>query len=221
VHELKTPLTAILASTELFVDELKNDRRLPLAQNIYQAAKNLDRRTDELLDVSRGEIGLLSVSPKTEQIKPLLENTIEILRPAAVRKNHDLRSEISDDLPPVAVDEDRLGQVLYNYLANAIKYTPAGGRIILRAFSRRDELIVEVTDNGPGITPEGQRRLFEPYYQVPRNGGEKLGGLGLGLSLSKMIVSLHGGRVWVNSTPGQGAKFGFALPLSERIGGQK
>ena len=220
VHELKTPLTAILASTELFVEELKNDPRLPLAQNIYQAANNLDRRTDELLDVSRGEIGLLSVSPKTEQIKPLLESTIETLKPAAIRKNHQLLLDIGQVLPAVAMDEDRLQQVLYNYLANAIKYTPAGGKIVLRAFRRGDELVVEVSDNGPGITPEAQRRLFEPYYQVPRNGGEKLSGLGLGLSLSKMIVSLHGGRVWVNSTPGQGATFGFALPLSERIGGQ-
>lgn len=214
VHELKTPLTAILASTELFVDELKGDPRLGLAENIYQAAKNLDRRTDELLDVSRGEIGILEVKPKTEQIQPLLVNTVDTLKPAAARKHHSLSVKIIGDLPAVAIDEERLRQVLYNYLANAIKYTPNGGNILLKAYRVYDELRVEVSDDGPGISKEAQQRLFEPYYQVPRDGGERLGGLGLGLSLSKMIVGLHGGRVWVDSTTGKGSTFGFAVPIS-------
>ncbi|TFG45923.1 MAG: hypothetical protein E4H31_02060 [Dehalococcoidia bacterium] len=214
VHELKTPLTAILASTELFVDELAGDPRLGLANNIYQAAKNLDRRTDELLDVTRGEIGLLTVSPVTSDVRSLFQTTIDTLKPAATRKRHSLTLDITGILPPIATDEDRLRQVLYNYLGNAIKYTPDGGHITLKIYQSGGELRVEVTDTGPGISAEAQKRLFEPYYQVPRNGGERLGGMGLGLSLSKMIVGLHGGRVWVESVPGKGSTFGFALPIT-------
>lgn len=213
VHELKTPLTAILASTELFLDELADDPRLGLAKNIYQAARNLDHRTDELLDVTRGEIGLLTIHPQSIDICPLLHSTLETLRPTAYRKNISLTLEIKGTIPKIFADEERLGQVLYNYLANAIKYTPEGGNIILKTFQNNDMLSIEVIDDGPGISCDAQKRLFEPYYQVPCSGGERLGGMGLGLSLSKMIINLHNGEVWVDSRLGQGSKFGFSLPV--------
>ena len=212
VHELKTPLTAMLASAELFLDELKDDPRLELAKNIYRAAQNLDRRTDELLDVARGEVGLLTIAPMAGDVRQLLFSMVENIKAAVARKKQRLAVEIAPDLFPVSIDEDRLRQVLYNYLTNAVKYTPEGGQLTLKAFTESSELRVEVTDSGPGISEEGQKRLFEPYYRVPQSGGERLSGLGLGLALSKMIVQLHGGRVWVKSAPGQGATFGFALP---------
>ncbi len=214
VHELKTPLTAMLASAELFVDELKGDPRQELAKNIYRASQNLDRRTDELLDVARGEVGLLTISPTSGDVRPLLINMADSIRAVANRKKQILSVDIAKTLQPVSLDEDRLRQVLYNYLTNAVKYTPEGGRITLKAYMESNELKVEVTDSGPGISEEAQKRLFEPYYRVPQSGGERLSGLGLGLALSKMIVQLHGGRVWVKSAPGQGATFGLALPLA-------
>ena len=214
VHELKTPLTAMLASAELFVDELDGDPRQDLAKNIYRAAQNLDRRTDELLDVARGEIGMLTISPISGDVRPLLLSMAESLKAAAGRKRQEFSVDVPPDLPQVSMDEDRLRQVLYNYLTNAVKYTPEGGRIVLRAYAEGGELRVEVKDSGPGISNEAQKRLFEPYYRVPQSGGERLSGLGLGLALSKMIVELHGGRVWVNSAPGQGATFGLALPVA-------
>ena len=212
VHELKTPLTAMLASAELFVDELKGDPRLELAKNIYRAAQNLDRRTDELLDVARGEVGLLTIAPSPTNVRQLLFSMADNIRAAVTRKKQQLTLEVPPELPQVSVDEDRLRQVLYNYLTNAVKYTPEGSRLTLKAYCEGGELRVEVTDSGPGISEEAQKRLFEPYYRVPQSGGERLSGLGLGLALSKMIVQLHGGRVWVNSDPGHGATFGFALP---------
>jgi two-component system, OmpR family, clock-associated histidine kinase SasA len=212
VHELKTPLTAMLASAELFVDELKDDPRLGLAKNIYRAAQNLDRRTDELLDVARGEVGLLTIAPATGDVRQLLFSMAENIKAAAARKKQQLFVDIAPELPQVSVDEDRLRQVLFNYLTNAVKYTPEGGRLTLKAYSESGEVHVEVTDSGPGISEEAQKRLFEPYYRVPQSGGERLSGLGLGLALSKMIVQLHSGRVWVKSTPGNGATFGLALP---------
>jgi signal transduction histidine kinase len=214
VHELKTPLTAMLASAELFVDELKDDPRQELAINIYRAAQNLDRRTDELLDVARGEVGLLTISPVSGYVRQLLLSMAGNIKAAAGRKKQILNVDIAEELPPVLLDEDRLGQVLYNYLTNAVKYTPEGGQIVLKAYSDERELLVEVTDSGPGISEEAQKRLFEPYYRVPQSGGERLSGLGLGLALSKMIILLHSGRVWVKSAPGQGATFGLALPIT-------
>jgi signal transduction histidine kinase len=213
VHELKTPLTAMLASAELFVDELEGDPRQDLASNIYRAAQNLDRRTDELLDVARGEIGMLTISPISGDVRPLLLGMADSLKAAAGRKRQLLQVDIAPELPPVSLDEDRLRQVLYNYLTNAVKYTPEGGCIVLKAYTEAGELLVEVKDSGPGISEEAQKRLFEPYYRVPQSGGERLSGLGLGLALSKMIVELHGGRVWVDSAPGRGATFGLALPF--------
>ncbi len=223
VHELKTPLTAMLASAELFVDELKGDPREELAKNIYRAAQNLDRRTDELLDVARGEVGLLTITPTSGDVRPLILSMADSLKAAAGRKKQLLNLDVASDLPAVSMDEDRLRQVLYNYLTNAVKYTPEGGRITLKAYAETGELRVEVTDSGPGISDAAQKRLFEPYYRVPQSGGERLSGLGLGLALSKMIVTLHGGRVWVNSAPGQGSTFGLALPTAGYLtpGGDK
>jgi two-component system clock-associated histidine kinase SasA len=215
VHELKTPLTAMLASAELFVEELEGDTRLELAKNIYRAAQNLDRRTDELLDVARGEVGLLTIESSSGDIRPLILSMADSIRAAAGRKKQTLSVEINTELPQVSMDEDRLRQVMYNYLTNAVKYTPEGGHIILKAYTKRDELRVEVSDSGPGINEAAQTRLFEPYYRVPQSGGERLSGLGLGLALSKMIIQLHCGRVWVKSILGQGATFGFSLPVVE------
>ncbi|WP_158513469.1 sensor histidine kinase [Dehalogenimonas formicexedens] len=212
VHELKTPLTAMLASAELFVDELNGDPRVELAKNIYRAAQNLDRRTDELLDVARGEVGMLTISPASGDVRQLLFSMADNIKAAAARKKQTLSVDISPELPQVSVDEDRLRQVMYNYLTNAVKYTPEAGHITLSAHGDAGELVVEVTDTGPGISDDGQKRLFEPYYRVPQRGGERLSGLGLGLALSKMIIQLHGGRVWVKSAPGKGSSFGFALP---------
>lgn len=214
VHELKTPLTAMLASAELFVDDLAGDPRQELAKNIHLAAQNLDRRTDELLDVARGEVGMLTVAPSPGDTRPLLISIADSLKAAAARKHQKLIVDVAADLPKVRFDEDRLRQVLYNYLTNAVKYTPKGGEITLRSYAVPGELRVEVKDSGPGISDEAQKRLFEPYYRVPQSGGEKLSGLGLGLALSKMIIELHGGRVWVESLPGKGATFGLALPAA-------
>ncbi|MEL7561788.1 HAMP domain-containing sensor histidine kinase [Dehalogenimonas sp. 4OHTPN] len=214
VHELKTPLTAMLASAELFVDDLAGDPRQELAKNIHRAAQNLDRRTDELLDVAKGEVGMLTVAPSPGDARPLLIGMADNLKAAAARKHQTLIVDVPADLPKVRLDEDRLRQVLYNYLTNAVKYTPKGGEITLKAYAVQGELRVEVKDSGPGISGEAQKRLFEPYYRVPQSGGEKLSGLGLGLALSKMIIELHGGRVWVESEPGHGATFGLALPTA-------
>jgi len=120
--------------------------------------------------------------------------------------------ELPDLLPLVRADKVRLRQIVLNLLSNALNYTPEMGRITLRASQKNASLVVEVEDNGPGIAEEEQQHLFEPYHRM-EVAGERLSGLGLGLTLCKTLVGLHGGQIWVKSHVGEGSSFSFSLPL--------
>ena len=121
-------------------------------------------------------------------------------------------ADLPDSLPPINADAQRLEQVLRNLLINAVKFTPSGGSITLRTNKQNASLVVEVQDSGIGIPKEEQARLFEPYYRAEAD-RQHFQGLGLGLSLSKQIIELHGGRIWVTSEVGKGSTFAFSLPL--------
>jgi len=215
-HELKTPLTPVMASSELLVAELKQEPLLSLAKNVNRGASNLNNRIDELLDLARGEIGMLQIKSETVDIGKLLREATQDMTPVASGKNQSITLELPDFLPLVKGDEGRLRQVVLNLLNNACKYTPERGRITLRA--RRDgaNLVVEVQNTGRGITEEEQKRLFEPYHRLESD-REHLSGLGLGLALSKTLVELHGGRIWVQSQAGKGSIFGFSVPLEAAV----
>ncbi|MFQ5996480.1 MAG: CHASE4 domain-containing protein [Dehalococcoidales bacterium] len=212
VHELKTPITPVMASSELLLEELKEGSLLDLAQNINRGAYNLNQRIDELLDLARGEIGMLRLEPESMDPRQLLKGIIDSLMPVASKNGQELSFESPPSLPSVWADEDRLRQVVLNLINNAFKFTPAGGKITLRAKEDGTSLIVEVQDTGRGISKEEQQRLFEPYHRIESEVGH-LSGLGLGLSLSKMLVELHGGKIWVKSERGKGSTFGFSIPL--------
>ena len=218
VHELKTPITPVLASSELLLEEIKEGGPMwELAQNINQGAYNLNQRIDELLDLARGEVGMLRLNPEPVDSGQLLRNIVDSVRPLARKNGHLLNAKLPPSLPVIRADEDRLRQVVLNLLNNAFKFTPAGGSITVRARKSEDNLIVEVQDTGRGISKEEQEKLFEPYQQLE---GERarLSGLGLGLSLAKKLVELHGGRIWVQSEKGEGSTFSFSIPLN--INGQ-
>jgi len=212
VHELKTPITPVMASSELLLEELEEGALLDLAQNINQGAYNLNQRIDELLDLARGEIGMLRLEPETVNSGQLLKGIVDSLMPVALKNGQGLSFESSSSLPSVWADEDRLRQVVLNLINNAFKFTPAGGKITLRAKEDGTNLVVEVQDTGRGISKEDQQRLFEPYHQLESEVAH-LSGLGLGLSLCKMLVELHGGKIWVKSQKGKGSTFGFSIPL--------
>lgn len=217
VHELKTPITPVLASSELLLEEIKEGGPLwELAQNINLGAYNLNQRIDELLDLARGEVGMLHLNPESVDSGQLLRSIVDSVKPLARKSGHSLNAELPPSLPVIQADEDRLRQVLLNLLNNAFKFTPAGGSITVKADRKGTNLVVEVQDTGRGISKEEQERLFEPYQQVE---GERnrLSGLGLGLSLSKKLVELHGGRVWVQSEKGKGSTFGFSIPLEAKV----
>jgi len=202
-HELKTPLTSIIAGAELLSEELQGETPEPLqklSQNIVRSAHSLGTNLEELLDITKMR-SLIEVELSPLNIKGLIEQVTEYLRPIAERKEQSLIMDLAEFLPSVNADARRLEQVLRNLLMNAVKFTPPGGHITLRAQKKESNLVVEVQDSGIGIAKEKQTELFEPYYrgEVDR---ELFPGMGLGLALSKQIVELHGGKIWVERRAG-------------------
>jgi PAS domain S-box-containing protein len=215
VHELKTPLTPIMSSSDLLVSGLKEEPWLSVAQNIQRGAINLNRRIGELLDLARGEIGMLRLNPKRVNMMMLLQHVGSEMSAVASSNGQFLKVELPDTLSSPWADSDRLRQVTQNLLVNATKFTPEGGTITLRAKEENGSIVVEVQDTGYGITEEEQRRLFRPYHRQTGD-REHLSGLGLGLALCKNLVQLHGGRIWVRSQEGKGATFSFSIPINSR-----
>ncbi len=220
VHELKTPVTPVMASSELLLQKLKDEPLYGLAQNINRGANNLNQRIDELLDLARGEVGMLRLNPEPMDPRQLLQRTVDEEIPVAMRNRQTLIARLPDSLPVVVADEERFRQIVLNLVNNAIKFTPPGGKIVLKARLEHDNLVVEVQDNGVGISKEEQKLLFERYRSLESE-RERLSGLGLGLSLSKKLVELHGGQIWVKSEKGKGSTFGFSIPLAAAVRKEK
>ncbi len=213
VHELKTPLTSVLAASELLLEELKEKPLLSLVQSIARSASNLNRRIDELLDLAKGELNMLRLDIESIDPTPLFQEIGCEVMPVALGNRQFLSLELPSSLPVVRADKERLRQVVVNLLNNAFKFTPAGGTIILRVKEDGANLMVEVQDTGRGVSQKEQPRIFDAYYRTESD-REQLSGLGLGLALSKRLVELHGGRIWVKSRKGKGSTFSFSVPLA-------
>jgi len=217
VHELKTPLTAMVASSDLMASGIRQEPWLSLSRNIYKSSTGLNRRIDELLDLARGEIGLLALKPQLVNPRQLLYQIAEEVMKLASQQHKTLTLEMPPSLPVVQADEMRLRQVIMNLLGNAFKFTLRDGEVILACEESDDHLIFSVTDHGPGISESVQKRLFEPYQRW-EDDAEILSGLRIGLALCKMLVELHGGKIRVESFPGSGSTFSFTLPRNGRLG---
>ncbi len=212
VHELKTPLTPMVAASELLMEEIPEGALFRIARSINAGSNTLSKRIDQLLDVARGEVGLLELDYKEIDLLEFFHKVADDMTPLASSSDQQLNLKLPISLPPVWVDEDRLRQVVVNLLGNSFKFTPEGGKITLRVKNKDDALIVEVEDTGYGIPVDQQQQLFEAYYRV-KSERQTRSGLGLGLALCKMIVELHGGKIWFESQPGKGSTFSFSLPL--------
>jgi len=204
-------LTAIIASSDLLASEVSEKSLRGLALNINRSAVNLNNRIGELLDLAKGEIGMLHINPASLNLLPLLREAGECMAPVVYAQNQNLAIDLPQFLPTVHGDASRLLQVISNLITNAIKFTPSGGRIVLRARDKGDRVIVEVQDNGRGISKKDQAYLFKPYHRIENSRADS-DGFGLGLALSKMLIDLHHGEVWIRSEPGKGSTFGFSLP---------
>jgi signal transduction histidine kinase len=217
-HELQTPLTALIASAGLLAEEIQREPKGSqprLIKNILHSSSSLQRRIVELLESSRAKTSQFRIKMKSLDFSRLLGEIIQDFIPLAQVKNQTLTTQIEPSIM-VEADEHRLEQIINNLVSNAIKFTPEGGKIKLKAKQSNSEVIVEVSDTGNGIAHEEQQNLFRPYYRVPAD-RRRYDGLGLGLSITKQLVELHGGKIWMESELAKGSKFYFSLPLSNRI----
>jgi len=213
VHELKTPLTAIVTSSELLDENLTKEQQNRILEVIKHSADNLNKRIGELLDFSQVEAGMLQLNKGEVSPYLLFERVMESVQPIALARNQTLSLELPRSLPNINIDRDRIQQVLFNLIDNAIKYNRPNGAIALRARLDGKYLVVSVQDTGEGIPKESQALLFSPYTRLQAAGG-KGGGMGLGLAICKLLVEAHGGKIWVESEPGQGSTFSFRVPLA-------
>ena len=212
-HELKTPLTPILASIDTLTDGLKDERSLKLARNIAQGASALDKRVDELLDLARGEVGMLHLRLESADLRPMLRAAADNMTPLALSNGLSLIAHLPPNLPKVRADVNRLEQVLTNLMHNAIKFTPRGGKVTLSARDHGASILIEVKDTGPGMSERQKKHIFEPYRRPESGVRVRPYGMGLGLALCKMFIDLHEGQIWVRSRLGKGSTFGFSLPV--------
>jgi len=213
VHELKTPMTPVMAASELLLEDLTDPNMRKLVESIDRSALNLNRRIDELLDLARGEVGQLQLNLGPVDLLKLLADISEDVKTVAQLQGQVFTLDLPESLPLVIGDEERLKQVVQNILNNAIKFTPKEGEIILKASEDKGNLVVEVRDTGRGISEEEQKRLFEPYHRSESD-RERFSGLGLGLALAKNFVELHSGQIWVESKQNEGTVFTFSIPIA-------
>jgi signal transduction histidine kinase len=213
-HDLRNPLNAITLATSLLQTSgsFSGEDREQL-DIIDLSARRMRRLIEDLLDVTRLEGGKrLPIEPAAVDVQPLLRETHELFKAQAVTSDISLQYEAADKLPPVYADRHRILQVLSNLIGNAMKFTPSGGSIRFGAQTRDSDVMFTVSDTGPGIPREHLGDIFNPYWQAKR--AERMGA-GLGLPIAKGIVEAHGGRIWVESEPGKGARFYFTLPVAK------
>lgn len=219
-HEMKTPLAGIKAYVELLLDGDAEDEatRGEFLGVVSNQANRLQRLVDNLLNLARIEAGVVSVSKRSQSLNDMLEEAFRLVEPSAASKRITLENELSPMYLGVLADRDMLLQAAINLLSNAIKYTPDGGTVTLRSRLLGDEVRFDVVDNGVGLSPEDCQKVFQKFYRVEKN-KRMATGTGLGLPLAKHIVEdVHGGRLTVESTLGQGSTFAVTMPCAGRIG---
>jgi PAS domain S-box-containing protein len=215
-HELRTPLTAIIGFSALLKDEdfsgvLNSGQREHIAF-IVEASEHLYALINDLLDLSKIEAGMMELQQSPIDLSDVVTNALSMVSVEAQKKALHLSIEVPDGIAPVRADIRKVKQILYNLLSNAVKYTPAEGSIKLIVKDGMSDVRVEVGDTGPGITQKDQKRLFKPFVQLKNSVTEAHEGTGLGLALTKELVELHGGKLWLHSRIGRGSTFGFSLP---------
>lgn len=215
-HDLRIPLTGIMGYAEFLEDEVGgklSSEQLDFAHQITQEAQRMTGLLNELLDFARMEAGKFRIDPRAIPYAETVATAVNTFRPAMIKKRIALSLDLPPNLPWVYADPDRVIQIMSNLLSNALKFTPEGGSIRVKAFVEAPWVVTEVTDTGIGIPPEAMPHMFERFYQTEE--GKKAGGTGLGLSITKSLVEAHGGTISVSSEPGKGATFRFTLPIAE------
>jgi PAS domain S-box-containing protein len=214
-HELRTPLTSILGWSQLLTDgKLDKQQTAGAIETIARNARAQGRLIDELLDISRIITGKLCLDPRAVRLTPLIQAVVDDVRPGADARSINLEAAFNSDIGPILGDPDRLQQIVWNLLTNAIKFTPKGGDVQVRLERNDSHALIAVNDSGQGIAPELLPHIFERFRQADSSNTRSNGGLGLGLSIVRQLVELHGGTVTAESSgENAGTTFRVMLPL--------
>jgi CheY-like chemotaxis protein/anti-sigma regulatory factor (Ser/Thr protein kinase) len=217
-HELRTPLNAVIGFSDVLLERMfgdLNERQEEYVRDIRDSGRHLLELINEILDLSKVEAGRMELEVAALSLPDLLEHGLAMVRERAARHRIALSLEIAPEVGVVWADELRLKQVVLNLITNAVKFTPDGGSVDVAAELTGDEVRVTVRDTGVGIAEADQERIFEAFQRGGREAPAE--GTGLGLTLSRRIVELHGGRIWLRSSPGAGSTFAFAIPVSRPV----
>jgi signal transduction histidine kinase len=215
-HELRTPLNAVIGFSEVLLDRMfgeLNPKQDEYLQDILTSGRHLLSLINDILDLAKIEAGRMELEVTDFHLPQAIDNSITLIRERAARRAITLAVDVDPRLGEIKGDERKVKQVLLNLLSNAIKFTPEGGRVVVQAGLADGFAEISVTDTGVGIAPEDHEAVFEEFRQVGSDYAKKHEGTGLGLTLSRRFVELHGGRIWVKSQLGQGSTFTFTLPV--------
>lgn len=219
-HELRTPLNAVIGFSEVLLEKMfgeLNPKQEDYLQDILSSGRHLLALINDILDLAKIESGRMELELTTFDLPTLLRDTLTLMRERATRHGIEATLEIDSRLGDCTADERKVKQTLLNLLSNALKFTPDGGKILVKAIPNREHVEISVSDNGIGIAPDYQEKIFKEFYQAEGNYTGKREGTGLGLALTKKFVELHGGRIWVESEVGRGSVFTFSLPIRESV----
>jgi signal transduction histidine kinase len=214
-HELRTPLNAIIGFSEVLSEKMfggLNEKQSEYVDDIYSSGRHLLSLINDILDLSKVEAGRMELDVTSFDLPLAIENALTLLRERATRHGIALHHRIDERIGEVRADQRKVKQILLNLLSNAVKFTPEGGRIDVGVAPADDAVQISVSDTGIGIAPEDQQTIFEEFRQVGTDYAHKREGTGLGLTLTKKFVEMHGGKIWVESQPGKGSTFTFTLP---------
>jgi signal transduction histidine kinase len=216
-HELRTPLNAIIGFSEVLQEKLfgeLNEKQAEYTDDILSSGRHLLSLINEILDLSKVEAGRMELELATFDLPLAIDNARTFVRERATKHAITLDVDVDERLGDFVGDERKIKQILLNLLSNAVKFTPQGGRIGINARQANGSVEISVTDTGIGIAPDDQPRIFEEFRQVGSDNAKKVEGTGLGLTLAKKFVELHGGKIWVTSETGKGSTFTFNLPIN-------
>ena len=222
-HDLRTPLTAVITHAEILRDGLLgplSDRQMESINGIISGGRQLLTQVGEILTYARGAADQLTVVPVTFAIGDVLRQVSSLNESLIKRKHLEFGIDVEPSTPPIIADREKVTHVIGNLFGNAIDFTPAGGRVWLKAQVRRQseltELLVEVGDTGVGIAPEHHDLIFREFAQVDATPSRPHHGTGLGLTIARKLVELHGGKIWVESALGTGSRFYFTIPYPKQ-----
>ncbi len=220
-HELRTPLNAIIGFSEILEDQTfgpLNEKQLGYVGHVLSSGRHLLKLINEILDLAKIESGKEELEISSINAIAVLKTSLDMMKEMAMRKNVTLDLQVAPfaDRAAVMADEVKFREIVVNLLSNAVKFSFDGGRVLLCAERTESDLLVSVCDSGIGVNPDDQERIFDPFEQVDPKSAGKILGTGLGLALSKRMVELHGGSIWVESEgEGKGSSFRFTIPLRD------